>query len=188
MTNFYAANTPFTVTLTVTPANSMNLFAVVDQFPVGWTVTNLVGSLGDAAVVDNVNSEIKLGPVFDNSPETFTYQITPPANANGTANFVGTAFFDGTGLPITTIPITGVRQVVSSMPPPIFQHLIQTNGVLTLNWSAVPGLNYQLQYSTNLSKTNWFNLGSLVSATNSSISVSDSKTNTQRFYRVVLQP
>jgi len=177
MTNICSPNAPFVVTLTISPANTVGAYAVQDLFPVGWVVTNINAS----GVVDSYNNEVKWGPFFNNTAQTLTYQITPPSNILGTNSFTGIASFDGTG-----IAITGVRQVISSTTPPVFQQLTRSNGVLTLNWSAVPSLNYQIQYSTNLVSTNWFNLGSLISATNSSISASDSMTNLQRFYRVML--
>ncbi|HEY5043004.1 MAG TPA: hypothetical protein VIK53_13490, partial [Verrucomicrobiae bacterium] len=68
--------------------------------------------------------------------------------------------------------------------PPAFQTLMQTNGVFKFNWSTVQGVNYQVQYKTNLVQTNWINLGSGIVATNSTMTISDSPTNSQRFYRI----
>jgi len=48
---------------------------------------------------------------------------------------------------------------------------------------------YQLQYSSDLSSSNWTNLGSAVTATGATFSTTDSITNApQRFYRLVLSP
>jgi uncharacterized repeat protein (TIGR03803 family) len=73
-------------------------------------------------------------------------------------------------------------------PQPVIQMVGQNAGVLTFTWSAVPNETYQPQYSTNLLSTNWFNLGGVLAATNSSLSASDFATNLQRFYRVLLLP
>jgi hypothetical protein len=60
---------------------------------------------------------------------------------------------------------------------------------LAFTWSAMVGRTYQLQFSTNLSRTNWVNLGTSVIATNFAVSASDTiGPDPQRFYRVVLLP
>ena len=69
--------------------------------------------------------------------------------------------------------------------PPAFQTLMKTNGAFKFNWNAVEGVNYQVQYKTNLIQTNWINFGSSILATNSTMTVSDFLTNSQRFYRVM---
>jgi hypothetical protein len=62
-------------------------------------------------------------------------------------------------------------------------------GSVTLTWNTVPDLKYQAQYSTMLRPTNWTNLGPVLTATNSSLSLADSITpDRQRFYRVGLSP
>ena len=43
--------------------------------------------------------------------------------------------------------------------PPVFQSVTCANGAVTLQWSALSGLAYQVQYVTNLAVTNWINLG-----------------------------
>ena len=51
------------------------------------------------------------------------------------------------------------------------------------------GQQYQLQYNTDLTTTNWNNLGGLVLATNGTLCASDPiGTDPQRFYRVLLSP
>lgn len=50
----------------------------------------------------------------------------------------------------------------------------------------MPGTKYQLQYNTDLSSTNWLNLGSSVTASNATVSAFDSMTNKQSFYRIML--
>jgi uncharacterized repeat protein (TIGR03803 family) len=71
--------------------------------------------------------------------------------------------------------------------PPVFKSITETTGTVTLVWSTAAGQTNQLQYSTNLTQTNWVNLGQAVLATNGVMSASDSVgTGPQRFYRVVL--
>lgn len=73
--------------------------------------------------------------------------------------------------------------------PLVFQTVMQTNGSLVLTWNAVAGQTYQLQYNSDLTSTNWNDLGSTVAATNGLMTVSDAiGPDPQRFYRVVLLP
>jgi hypothetical protein len=72
---------------------------------------------------------------------------------------------------------------------PEFQALSLTNNTLNLTWSTEAGGLYQLQYNSDLSSSNWSNLGSAVTATGATLSTTDSLTNgPQRFYRLVLSP
>jgi uncharacterized repeat protein (TIGR03803 family) len=70
---------------------------------------------------------------------------------------------------------------------PVFQSMTQTNGVFTFTWSAVATQTNQLQYTSDLTSTNWTNCGDPFVATNGTMSLSDIMgSNTQRFYRIVL--
>jgi uncharacterized repeat protein (TIGR03803 family) len=72
---------------------------------------------------------------------------------------------------------------------PVFRTISPAGGVLTLTWSAIPGKTYQLQYSTNLLTRGWSNLNSTITATNDSVTTSDSISPApRRFYRVQLLP
>jgi uncharacterized repeat protein (TIGR03803 family) len=73
--------------------------------------------------------------------------------------------------------------------PPVFQTATKSNNSFVLSWSAAQGQKYQLQYKTNLNSTNWFNLGSAITASGGTVSASDLiGSNAQRFYRVILLP
>ena len=62
-------------------------------------------------------------------------------------------------------------------------------GTLSLTWSAVIGLMYQMQYQTNLGQANWSNFGTVVTATNATMTTLDAIGPVpQRVYRVVLLP
>ena len=73
---------------------------------------------------------------------------------------------------------------------PWVQALHQTDGPLTLKWSAVAGQRYQVQWSSGSNQLNWNNLGSALIATNDTIIYSDTigNSNSQRFYHVVRLP
>jgi uncharacterized repeat protein (TIGR03803 family) len=72
---------------------------------------------------------------------------------------------------------------------PEFQAVTVTNGTLSLTWSTEAGGTYQLQYNSDLTSSNWTNLGSAVTAAGATLSGTDSVTNApQRFYRLVISP
>jgi len=63
------------------------------------------------------------------------------------------------------------------------------NGALSLTWTVSPWLAYQVQYTTNLAANLWSNIGSAVTATNATLTLSDVQPpDPQRFYRVVPSP
>jgi hypothetical protein len=128
----------------------------------------------------------------------------------------GTTLFNKTNLPYTTwtnlqFVVTGASSnavlqfgfkdtpyflglddiSVTPISPPEFKAEQQTNSpnpAFNLTWSAIPGLTYQVQYSTNLSQTNWINLANPVTAKTNTLSISDTNgmmTSPMRFYRVV---
>jgi len=58
-----------------------------------------------------------------------------------------------------------------------------------LAWNSEAGQRYQLQYKSNWNTTNWINLGSVITATNSTVLTSDvAGSDSRRFYRVALLP
>jgi uncharacterized repeat protein (TIGR03803 family) len=71
---------------------------------------------------------------------------------------------------------------------PTIQSFTKTNGNFDMTWNAFSNAIYQLQYSTNLPSTNWFNFGNNLTATTTNLIFSDSITNSQRFYRLIYQP
>jgi uncharacterized repeat protein (TIGR03803 family) len=72
---------------------------------------------------------------------------------------------------------------------PEFQAVTLTNRTLSLTWSTEAGGTYQLQWSADLSSSNWTNLRGPVTAAGATLITTDSVTNApQRFYRLVLLP
>ena len=72
---------------------------------------------------------------------------------------------------------------------PVFKSVTHTNNRIELTWSAAPGQTFQLQYNSELASTTWTNLGNPVTATNGTMSATDTPGPDQhRFYRVVVQP
>jgi uncharacterized repeat protein (TIGR03803 family) len=101
-------------------------------------------------------------------------------NLYGTTSYGGPQWNAETGAP-------GYGTIFRITVPPAFQSIAQTNGVVSLTWSAMSNQTCQVQYSTNLVSTNWINLSSAVTVTNSPVSVHDATaTDSQRFYRIML--
>lgn len=56
-------------------------------------------------------------------------------------------------------------------------------------WSVVAGPTHQLQYKTNRNQPDWFNLVATLTATNATVSATDTLgPDPQRFYRVLVGP
>jgi len=77
---------------------------------------------------------------------------------------------------------------VTHVPPLAFKAATQSAGMFDLTWVTATGLVYQVQYKTNLLQANWLNLTKPILATNSTLTVSDSGSAPQRFYRLVISP
>jgi hypothetical protein len=83
--------------------------------------------------------------------------------------------------------VDGTLTVLAPVPP-VFQAETLSAGKISFNWTATVGVAYQLQCNSFLTTTNWTNLGDLLIATNALLNMTDSITNSQRFYRVLLVP
>ncbi len=78
---------------------------------------------------------------------------------------------------------------LQAVPTPMFQSVTQTNGAISFSWNALAGLTYQLQYNTDLSTTNWANLGPAIIAVTNVVNTADIlPPDPQRFYRFVVSP
>jgi hypothetical protein len=81
-----------------------------------------------------------------------------------------------------------INALAGSIPSPSFLPPSLNAGGLTLTWTSVPGASYQLQYTSDLAASNWINIGPAVIASGSITAASDTFTNSQRFYRVLVSP
>ncbi len=102
------------------------------------------------------------------------------------ANEIAGIFAVGVGGKCPPAIIDPVPTVLS---PLRLQMVRQTGDLVTISWSAVAGRNYQVQYKTALSQSDWLNLGSPLTAVSSTLSVTDAiGQNSQRFYRIAQAP
>jgi uncharacterized delta-60 repeat protein len=87
----YQPGVTFTVRLNATPASNVGAYAVEDQPPPAWTVTNV----SHAGVFDAHTRKVKFGPFYDSAPQTLSYGVTPPLGETGLKCFTGTGSADG---------------------------------------------------------------------------------------------
>jgi hypothetical protein len=70
-------------------------------------------------------------------------------------------------------------------PAPLVINAGSSGTNITISFMALSGLNYQVQYKTNLTDTAWISLGNAVSGSNAMQVVGDSTNGNNRFYRVI---
>jgi fibronectin-binding autotransporter adhesin len=118
---------------------------------------------------------VKLSGGATNSGGT-AFTIPNPTNSAGT--FSNSVVADGIVLIFTP----------SSVPRPMIQNISGNTTSATISWNANSGVNYQVQYNTNLSTTNWLVLSN-VSGASGPVSIADNHgVEPQRFYRLVITP
>jgi uncharacterized repeat protein (TIGR03803 family) len=94
-------------------------------------------------------------------------------------NFYGTTSSGGTYSQGTVFRLA-VPMTPTLQPGPIVA------GQFTFSWNSVANLNYQIQFNTDLTTTNWSNVGAVIPATAGTTSASNSIPGAQGFFRVVL--
>jgi hypothetical protein len=196
----------YSLTLTNTGSNPINAFWY------GWTLgsfnlpsipTSIAGPAGwsgatfGASIQYQNNTGSAIAPT---SSGTFTFESTSTLTAmttgirqgDPTGESVAYATVNAMNLcdqsdpGIASDPFTPTAQAIQS---PGFQAPKVVGGSLQLAWTSLPGVAYQVQYSTNLAKTNWINLGSIINATNNPTTTNDAiGSNSLRFYRVLVSP
>ena len=85
------------------------------------------------------------------------------------------------------LAVAAVPPVVVTQPILYGVHIVGTSFSFTL--STVPNQSYQIQYTATLAPPNWINVGSPITASSSTTTVSAPiGSNAQGYYRVVLSP
>jgi sugar lactone lactonase YvrE len=125
-----------------------------------WVTTTIGGLAGQAGSDDGINSVARF-----NGPTLFT------VDSHGTLY----------------VPDQNNNTIRMGVPLPVFQSVTPTNDRIELMLSAAPGQTVQLQYSSDLTSTHWTNLGDPITATNGTISATDTPGPDQRrFYRAIV--
>jgi uncharacterized delta-60 repeat protein len=88
------------IQLATTPPASVSVYAVEDQPPAGWPVTNISHS----GVWDGATGKVKFGPFYDAEPRALSYEVGTPVwgihCALGVFCFSGRASADGVNSPV----------------------------------------------------------------------------------------
>ncbi len=92
----YVPGQGFVVALKAEPPASGMAYAVEDQPPKGWAVSEP----SDGGAFDAVNGKVKFGPYTDGAARALTYRVTPPTGASGVYEFTGIGSLDGKAYPI----------------------------------------------------------------------------------------
>jgi hypothetical protein len=121
-------------------------------------------------------------------------QINPPAFAWTNFQFLVTATGTNTQLRFyarNDPNYFGFDDVsVTPVPPVVFQSAQVVGGNLQMSWNALAGLNYEVDYTTNLAPVNWQLLGNVTAATNvcGLVDTNIFNSDSQRFYQLILMP
>lgn len=94
--NCYTPSIGITVSILVTPGAETKVYAVEDNLPEGW----IVSEINENGAWDNTNKKVKWGPFFDNNIRMLSYKLIPPLGETGMKIFSGIASFDGTNFKI----------------------------------------------------------------------------------------
>lgn len=126
------------------------------QSPQAWKIISLSGGATNPAVA-------KFNSISNNSFTAGKFISTADATGNVFLNFLPT-------------------------PPPLISHSLPGAGTpsVTVSWSAVAGVMYQVEFSTNLASASWQLLGSVTATGNTASLPDNSGVAPQRFYRVVI--
>jgi hypothetical protein len=78
---------------------------------------------------------------------------------------------------------------VEPAPAPVLQSATLTGSIITLTWSGLAGLSYQVQSAGNLSSPNWTNVAAAITAAGNVVSATEPvSAGSHQFYRVELLP
>jgi hypothetical protein len=123
------------------------------------------------------------------------YPVIYATTAEATTNRLVSITDTGAMATVTTLATAGFNQLFrglslapnAGLAPQFFNAATATNG-FALSWTALLNRNYTVQYNGNLNTTNWLTLTNLTVATPVMTVIDPASINTNRFYRVVLNP
>jgi hypothetical protein len=144
------------VELIISPDITTTAYAIEENWPVGFTVSNI----SEFGAVDSVNNKIKWGPFLDNQSRTITYTLTPVEGYKGAKALNGWISVDG-----TNTQIQGDRHIVFSGTPDISKgerKVLQSSDPIEISLSIQP-----------LNETNAYAVEELIPEGLSVVSISD---------------
>jgi hypothetical protein len=182
-----------------------------------WVTTTIAGKAGAAGSTDGTNSAARFrspyGIAVDGIEnvivadwQNYTIRKLMPAGTNWLVTTIGgkalnTGSANGTNSAARFGPTCVAADSAGNVyvadgdnntirmgvPLPVFQNVTPVNGSIELIVNAAPGQTVQLQYSSDLTSNQWTNLGNPITATNGTISATDTPGPDQpRFYRATV--
>jgi uncharacterized repeat protein (TIGR01451 family) len=183
--------------LLTTPAITVTKVCPTGSFPAGslFSFSGTVSNTGDVALTNifvyssqPAPNTVLLGPI-DLSPgesEAFSGSYTV-----GTDSDPSTDIVTATGIDTCQARTVTAKADCHGMLPlanqPVVGPLRAVDGIVTITWSATPGVTYAIQYTMDIAKPVWITLPGTVTASGSSASLTDAVGSTaQRYYRVMI--
>lgn len=173
-----------TFTITILPANQRPvLAAMADQMVhLGATITLTNHATDpDPDLLSYSLSNAPAGAVIGSTSGIFSWHPAP-LDVN-TTNLIAITVTDNGSPPLSdTKAFTAIV-----LPPPLISSINISNELVNLNWSAISGATYRVQFIPDLGATSvWQNLpGSITAGSASATTVDTNILSTGRFYRVV---
>lgn len=156
------------------------------------------GVIGIGASVDNLYSNLPSGKIDFYSDTNYLATVALSGGSNGYCQVQSFVAITNTGTHWLRAVYSGDAnnsagqswpvQVNVLSPPLTFRSIRATNGTVELIWNSMTNQSYQAQFSRNLTKGIWTNLGAVIVATNSTASTIDVSGGTTRFYRITTPP
>jgi hypothetical protein len=120
----------------------------------------------------------------------FSFRMGGASDAGTARNFSG--LIDEVAVFTNALTSAQVQQLfvlsTNTASAPVLQLVSHTDGSLVCIWTAIPGVYYEFQSSTNLSSPGWSSLGNAIIATNGTLSVPLTPSSSPRFFRAVQLP
>ena len=201
-TNVYRSEGSYTVALTAFGPGGQAVFARSNYIVLS-NSPPVLAPIGNQAVHPGMTVVITNSATDPDSAQSLSYSLdpgAPPAASIGSANGIFSWAPDSTyanttnGITVRVMdngapPLSDAQTFDVAVVPLVFEPVILSNNVLTLSWSSISGLTYRVQYTTNLSGSNWTTLPPDVTATGDTASTTDTtQPDMQRFYRVFVVP
>ncbi|MGO8699232.1 MAG: Ig-like domain repeat protein [Limisphaerales bacterium] len=156
------------------------------------------GVIGIGASVDNLYSNLPTGRIDFYSDTNYLASVALSGGSNGSCQVQSFVAVTNPGTHWLRAVYSGDANnnagqswpvQVNVLPPPLtFRSIQATNGRVELTWNSMTNQSYQVQFSRNLAKGIWTNLGAVIVATNSTASTTDVFGGTTGFYRITIPP
>lgn len=92
----YVPSQLVTVVIAVEPPRGAGAWVLEEIPPTGWAISNIT----EDGVLDTVSGKVKFGPYTDSRARSLSYQVLPPADAQGVFKFEGALSVDGKTSPV----------------------------------------------------------------------------------------